>query len=74
MEILPQILVNGLIAGTLKFMNFAHGEMAMLGAYFYYLFYIGMEWPLFASVAGTLALCEKNPPGHSSSPRSGWAS
>lgn len=71
MDILPQILVNGLIAGAiyglialglsliygvLKFMNFAHGEMAMLGAYFYYLFFIVLEWAIIPSLAMTILL------------------
>lgn len=72
MTILPQILLNGLIAGSLialialglnlvygnmKFMNFAHGEMAMLGAYFYYLFRIKLEWAPGLSMPLALVLC-----------------
>lgn len=72
MSILPQILINGLISGSLialialglnliygnmKFMNFAHGEMAMLGGYFYYLFYIVLAWPVFPSIVCALVLC-----------------
>jgi len=51
MEILPQLLVNALISGSiyalagaglaityglLKILNFAHGHLMMLGAYFFY--------------------------------------
>jgi branched-chain amino acid transport system permease protein len=72
MDILPQILMNGIVAGSimaliamglsliygvLKFMNFAHGEMAMLGAFFYYFFFIALEWPILPSLIGTMALC-----------------
>lgn len=64
MDILPQILINGLIAGAsyglialglsliygvMKFMNFAHGETAMVGAYFYYFFFITLAWPVIPS-------------------------
>ena len=38
-------------------MNFAHGEMAMLGAYFYYLFYITLTWPVLPSILAALASC-----------------
>jgi len=38
-------------------MNFAHGEMAMLGAYFYYLFYITLAWPVLPSILAALASC-----------------
>lgn len=72
MQILPQILLNGLIAGSIfalialglnliygnmKFMNFAHGQMAMLGAYFYYLFFIQVGWPAIPSGFLALLLC-----------------
>jgi branched-chain amino acid transport system permease protein len=72
MNLLPQILVNGLIAGSLialialglnliygnlKFMNFAHGEMAMLGAYFYYFFYVYLLWPTLPSMVVAVLLC-----------------
>ncbi len=72
MDILPQLLINGLISGStialiavglslifgvLKFMNFAHGEIAMLGAYFYYYFFITLGWPVLPSMAITVALC-----------------
>lgn len=72
MNILPQILVNGLIAGSLfalvalglnliygnmKFMNFAHGEMAMLGGYFYYFGFIFLGWAPFPSILLSILLC-----------------
>lgn len=72
MSLLPQILVNGILAGAsyglialglsliygvMKFMNFAHGEMAMLGAFLYYYFFIALGWPLIPSLIATLALC-----------------
>ncbi|MDP2624994.1 MAG: branched-chain amino acid ABC transporter permease [Candidatus Peregrinibacteria bacterium] len=72
MEILPQVLINGIIAGSvmalmamglsliygvLKFMNFAHGEMAMLGAFFYYYFFIHLAWPLLPSLLAAVVLC-----------------
>lgn len=55
-DILPQLIVNGLIAGAiyalvalglaliygiLRFVNFAHGNMAMVGAY---LFFLANQW------------------------------
>lgn len=72
MDLLPQILINGILAGALyglmalglsliygvmKFMNFAHGEIAMLGAFFYYYFFIALGWPIIPSLIATLALC-----------------
>ena len=72
MDILPQILVNGIIQGSiyalialglsliygvLRFMNFAHGEMAMLGAYFYYYFFIVLGWPIIPSVLLAIFFC-----------------
>lgn len=72
MSLLPQILVNGILAGAvyglialglsliygvMKFMNFAHGEMAMLGAFLYYYFFIALGWPILPSLLATLALC-----------------
>ena len=71
MNILPQILVNGIIAGSvialiamglsliygvLKFMNFAHGDMAMVGAFLYYYFFITLAWPLLPSLLGAIIL------------------
>jgi len=61
MEIVPQLLMNALIAGSiyalasaglsltyglLRILNFAHGHLMMLGAYFFYLFSIefGNGW------------------------------
>lgn len=69
MNILPQLIVNGLIAGsimalialglsliygTMKFMNFAHGEMAAIGAFLYYFFFVTLEWSIFPSILATL--------------------
>lgn len=71
MDILPQILVNGVIAGcvmalvalglslifgVLTFMNFAHGEMAMVGAILYYFFFIEFAWPIIPSTIVSVAL------------------
>jgi branched-chain amino acid transport system permease protein len=72
MDILPQILINGIVAGALYglialglsliygvlgFMNFAHGEMAMLGAFIYYYFFIFLGWPILPSVIATVIGC-----------------
>src|SRR3989338_1478627 len=72
MDLLPQILINGIIAGALYglialglsmiygvlgFMNFAHGELAMLGAFFYYYFFIALGWPLIPSLLVTILGC-----------------
>lgn len=72
MDILPQVLINGIIAGALYglialglsliygvlgFMNFAHGEMAMVGAFIYYLCFIVLGWPILPSVIATLIGC-----------------
>jgi branched-subunit amino acid ABC-type transport system permease component len=72
MDILPQLIVNGIIAGSvialiamglsliygvLQFMNFAHGEMAMLGAFFYYFLYIHTGWPVLPSLVGAIVIC-----------------
>lgn len=72
MSILPQLIVNGLISGStialiavglsliygvLKFMNFAHGEIAMLGAYFYYYFFIHLSWAVLPSMGVSILLC-----------------
>lgn len=71
MNILPQLLVNGIVAGSvialialglsliygvLKFMNFAHGEMAMVGAFLYYAFFIGWEWPILPSLLAAVGI------------------
>ncbi len=59
MEILPQLLVNALIAGSiyalassglslsfgiLRILNFAHGHLMMVGAYAFYYAYVMKEW------------------------------
>lgn len=63
-EILPQLLLNGLIAGALyallalgltiiygilKFVNFAHGEIAMTSGYAFLVFHIFLGWPIIPS-------------------------
>jgi branched-chain amino acid transport system permease protein len=65
MSIFAQLLINGLIAGgtyalaaigysmvygALKFINFAHGSVAMVGAYFAYGLAIGLGLPLLAAI------------------------
>ena len=71
MEILPQILVLAITAsalyaliaagltltfGTLEFINFAHGDMAMAGAFSFYAFYMLMGLPFIPSFLLTIAL------------------
>ena len=72
MEILAQLLINGLIAGgtyalaaigysmvygALKFINFAHGSVAMVGAYFVLGLAIGrLHMPLVPAVALAMLL------------------
>ncbi len=75
--LLPQALINGLIAGSLyslialglnlvygilRFVNFAHGDLAMVGAYLFYMAFAGADncsgsviigcwgWPFLASL------------------------
>ncbi|MBI5753862.1 branched-chain amino acid ABC transporter permease, partial [Candidatus Peregrinibacteria bacterium] len=36
--------------GVLEFINFAHGEIAMMGAYFFYTFYISFKLPIAISL------------------------
>ena len=63
-EVIAQLIVNGIIAGSiyalvalglslvygiLHFLNFAHGEMAMAGAYAFFFFFIIFQWPLWLS-------------------------
>lgn len=70
MEILPQLLVNSLIAGSiyalataglsltygmLRILNFAHGHMMMVGAYFFYLVSVEHQLPAVWCVVLTLA-------------------
>jgi len=60
-EILPQLLVNALISGSIyalaaaglalvyglfRVMNFAHGHMMMVGAYFYYFFNVDLAFSI----------------------------
>jgi len=72
MEILAQLLINGLIAGgtyalaaigysmvygALKFINFAHGSVAMVGAYFVFGLAIGrLHMPLVPAVVLSMLL------------------
>lgn len=70
--VLPQLLMNGLIAGgiysliaigytmiygILRFINFAYGEIAMVGAYAAYTAIVWLHWPLWAGVLAALAVC-----------------
>ncbi len=63
-DILAKILLNGLIAGSLyailslglsliygvlRFVNLAHGEIALMGAYSFYAFYGLLGWPMVPS-------------------------
>jgi branched-chain amino acid transport system permease protein len=69
MSILPQLLVNALIAGSiyalvsvglaltyglLRILNFAHGHMLMTGAYIFYLFSVELNFGLWAASGLTL--------------------
>lgn len=71
LDILPQLILNGIIAGAiyslvalglslvygvLKFINMAHGEFAMCGAYSFFLFYVFLKWPFFASLIFAIIL------------------
>lgn len=72
MEILAQLLINGLIAGgtyalaaigysmvygALKFINFAHGSVAMVGAYFVFGLAVGrLHMPLVPAVVLSMLL------------------
>ena len=71
MAIFAQLLINGLIAGgtyalaaigysmvygALKFINFAHGSVAMVGAYFVYGLAIGLGLPLLAAIPLSMLL------------------
>jgi branched-chain amino acid transport system permease protein len=64
LDIFAKVLLNGLIAGSvyailslglsliygvLRFVNLAHGEIALIGAYSFYGFYGLMGWPLVPS-------------------------
>ncbi len=61
LDILPQLLVNALISGSIyalaaaglaliyglfRVMNFSHGHMMMVGAYFYYLFNVELAFSI----------------------------
>ncbi len=65
MDILPQLIINGIIAGSiyalaalgltlifgvLGFVNFAYGDMIIVGAYLYFVFLVLLGIPWFVSV------------------------
>ncbi len=69
---LPQLLMNGLIAGgiyaliaigytmvygILRFINFAYGEIAMVGAYTAFVAIVWLKWPLWLAALAALAVC-----------------
>ena len=71
MEILPQIIVFAIIASaiyallatgltltfsTLDFINFAHGDMAMLGAFFFFSLYVTQGLPLVVALILVVAI------------------
>ncbi len=71
MEILPQIIVFAIIASaiyallatgltltfsTLEFINFAHGDMAMLGAFFFFSLYVSHGLPLTIALLLTIII------------------
>lgn len=71
MEDFLQLVLNGVIAGgvyavaavslslitrILRFFNFAHGELLMLGAYFAYFFTSSLHWPLPLAFAPAMIL------------------
>lgn len=71
MELLAQLVVNGVIAGgnyallavgytmvygVLKFINFAHGDVAMVGAYLVFALVIGMKVPFLLAVVLSMGL------------------
>ncbi len=71
MEIFAQLLVNGLIAGgtyalaavgysmvygALKFINFAHGSVAMVGAYIAFVLFTMLHVPLVPAFLGAMVL------------------
>lgn len=64
-DILPQLILNALIAGSfyallavgltliygvMDIESFAHGSLAVLGAYFFWTFHIGLSWPVIPSL------------------------
>lgn len=71
MDILPQLLMNSLITGSiyalvasglalgyglLRILNFAHGHIMMVGAYAFYFFFVEQEFGLFWSFLCTMAV------------------
>jgi len=70
-SILPQLFINGIIAGAIyglvalglalmygvaRFLNFAHGEMTMLGAYLFFTFYVLLGWPIVGAIISAVIL------------------
>ncbi|MCO6429819.1 MAG: hypothetical protein J5J00_03080, partial [Deltaproteobacteria bacterium] len=70
MQILPQLLLNALISGSvyaltsaglavtyglLRILNFAHGHILMLGAYFFYYAFVQLNLSLIPAAALTAA-------------------
>lgn len=70
-EIFFKFVLNGLIAGSLyavlamglallygvlRVVNLAHGELALTGAYSFYVFYILLGWPLIPSLLAGLSI------------------
>lgn len=45
-----------LIYGVLRFVNLAHGEIALTGAFSFYTFYIILGWPIIPSAIAAMAL------------------
>ncbi|MBI4994049.1 branched-chain amino acid ABC transporter permease [Candidatus Peregrinibacteria bacterium] len=45
-----------LIYGVLRFVNLAHGEIALTGAFSFYTFYIVLGWPIIPSAIAAMAL------------------
>lgn len=71
MDILPQLIVNGVIVGAiyasialgltlcygvLSFVNFAHGDIAAVGAYSLLYFKIMLGWPLIPSILASITV------------------
>lgn len=72
MAVLPQLIANGIIAGSiyalvalgyslvysvLKFINFAHGEIFMVGAYIGWLLNIAFNVPFLIAIPISMLLC-----------------
>ncbi len=72
LSVLPQLIANGIIAGgiyaliaigytmvygLLKFINFAHGEVAMVGAYVAFALIAVMGWEMLPAFAIAMVVC-----------------